>query len=138
MTRRIVAAAFGIVMGLVFVLSAAVQYNDPDPLPWILIYGAAAVVCAAFAVVPVHSAAARVVGVGGVVVAAVAGVWAITLLPDAVRWLDSDHDAVAFTMKTGDVGEELARECGGLTLVVVANVAVAVAVGRRRRRLATT
>jgi len=33
------------VMLLMFLFSAAVQYNDPDPLAWMGIYGAAAVVC---------------------------------------------------------------------------------------------
>ena len=30
-------------MGTLMVLSAAVQYNDPDPYPWIALYLAAAV-----------------------------------------------------------------------------------------------
>jgi hypothetical protein len=34
------------IMLLMFVFSAAVQLNDPDPLPWMGIYGAAAAVCA--------------------------------------------------------------------------------------------
>lgn len=33
------------IMLLMFVFSAAVQFNDPDPLAWMCIYGAAAVVC---------------------------------------------------------------------------------------------
>lgn len=32
-------------MLLVFVLATAVQYNDPDPIRWILIYGLAATAC---------------------------------------------------------------------------------------------
>ena len=34
-----------IFMVLIFLLSVAVQYNDPDPLEWMIIYG----ICAAFA-----------------------------------------------------------------------------------------
>lgn len=33
-----------IVIAILFLLFAAVQYNDPDPLLWILIYGAVALV----------------------------------------------------------------------------------------------
>ncbi len=33
------------VMGLLFLLAVAVQYNDPDPLQWMAIYGAAALAC---------------------------------------------------------------------------------------------
>ena len=34
-----------IIFGLLFILFAAVQYNDPDPEVWIPIYGFAAVAC---------------------------------------------------------------------------------------------
>ena len=34
-----------LVFGLLFLLFAAVQYNDPDPQVWIPIYGAAAIAC---------------------------------------------------------------------------------------------
>jgi len=30
---------------IIFTISAVIQYNDPDPLPWIVIYGYGAVVC---------------------------------------------------------------------------------------------
>lgn len=39
--RKIIA----IVFGLLFVLFAAFQYNDPDPEVWVPIYGFAAVAC---------------------------------------------------------------------------------------------
>jgi hypothetical protein len=39
--------AADIAMLVVFLLSALVQINDPDPLPWIAVYGAAAALCAA-------------------------------------------------------------------------------------------
>lgn len=35
-------------MLVLFVLSAVVQYNDPDPLLWIAIYGAGALCCVLF------------------------------------------------------------------------------------------
>ena len=34
------------IMLLMFLFSAVVQFNDPDPLPWMAIYIAAAIVCA--------------------------------------------------------------------------------------------
>jgi hypothetical protein len=37
--------ALNVLMALVFVLGAAVQYNDPDPLGWMLVYLAAALAC---------------------------------------------------------------------------------------------
>ncbi|GAB3203167.1 membrane-bound ClpP family serine protease [Pontibacter aydingkolensis] len=34
-----------ILLGLAFLSFVAVQYNDPDPLVWMLIYGFAAIIC---------------------------------------------------------------------------------------------
>ena len=39
-----------LLMSILFLFSAAVQVNDPDPLAWIAIYAAAATVCAWLAV----------------------------------------------------------------------------------------
>ncbi|MFD2933504.1 transmembrane 220 family protein [Spirosoma flavum] len=36
---------FSIIFGLLFVLFAALQYNDPDPQVWIPIYALAAIAC---------------------------------------------------------------------------------------------
>jgi len=40
---------FGWLFGALFLVSAIVQYNDPDPLLWMLIYGLAALVSIGFA-----------------------------------------------------------------------------------------
>lgn len=112
-----------------FGLCVAVQFNDPDPLAWIAIYAAAGLVCAGVAADVRSGAVTR----AAVVVAAVAFVWALTLLPSAVSFLRSNKEPVNFTMKTGDAEEEEAREDGGLALVVVACAAAAVVDARRRR-----
>ena len=44
MSAKIWTAANGIMLAL-FVFSAVVQFNDPDPLVWVAVYGAAAAVC---------------------------------------------------------------------------------------------
>ncbi|MDP2340216.1 MAG: transmembrane 220 family protein [Deltaproteobacteria bacterium] len=106
MTRQLLFAAGA----ALFALSVYVQHNDPDPVVWMLIYGAACLICVAVVVGKRALVPAAVVGV-------VALIWASTLASSAVAWLRSDHEAVAFTMKTGDAGEEEARECGGLLLV---------------------
>ncbi len=94
----------------IFALSVIVQGNDPDPLVWMAIYGAAAVAC-------LLAAAGRRTRAVPAVVGAIAFVWGLTLVPSALEFLRSDHEAVRFTMKTGDPLEEMARECGGLLLV---------------------
>lgn len=116
-----------VVGAALFALSVAVQHNDPDPVPWMLLYAAAGAVCIA-AVVGV-----RVV-VAAVVVAAVALLWSLSLAPRAVGFLRSDHEAVSFTMKTGDELEEAARECGGLGLAGAWCAVVAVSQRRQRAR----
>lgn len=95
-----------------FAYATAVQWNDPDALRWMFLYGGAALLCAeaAFRWPP-----AWVPGTIG----AVALVWAATLLPHVV----SD---MALTF------DEEERELGGL--VIVAAVMAAVALGSWRAR----
>lgn len=39
-------AALDVLMAAVFVFAAVIQYNDPDPAAWVLVYGLGAVLCA--------------------------------------------------------------------------------------------
>jgi hypothetical protein len=61
-------------MALYFLCAVGVQYNDPDPLRWMAIYGAAALAC----VLALVRRLRRWVPVG---VALVAAAWAATLAP---------------------------------------------------------
>lgn len=45
MPRRLLLRGLTAVMGLLFLLAVVAQYNDPDPLRWMAIYGAAALAC---------------------------------------------------------------------------------------------
>ncbi|MGI9551495.1 MAG: transmembrane 220 family protein [Aurantibacter sp.] len=54
---------FGWVFGLLCVVSAALQYNDPDPLLWIVIYGVTAIVSFAFATNKVSYSVPLVMGI---------------------------------------------------------------------------
>ena len=65
------------VMVLLFLLSAAVQYNDPDPIQWMAIYLACAVVSGV-------SAAGRANWRGAAAVGVVALAWALTIAPRVV------------------------------------------------------
>ncbi len=93
---------FAGVAALLFAYSALLQFNDPDPIRWIALYAAAAVVSAASIFVSIP----RSVFIG---LSIVAGTWAAALVPGILS-------AAAFT------GTEEEREFGGLVLVVVANV----------------
>jgi hypothetical protein len=95
----------GWVAAALFLFSAALQWNDPDPLRWILAYCAAAAISVAASLdYPVRAPAA--------VAAVVYGVLAIALLPES---MPAGFEAlVAPEMKT--IAIEEARESLGLAL----------------------
>jgi Transmembrane family 220, helix len=91
-------------MALLFAASAAVQYNDPDPVQWIAIYGAAAAVCVAALRQPVRAAFPAAIAI-------VALVWALSLAPVVIGMSAAD----IFQLHSG-AGEE-GREMYGLLIV---------------------
>src|SRR4051794_25288782 len=122
MTAKLWTAANGL-MFLMFVFSVAVQYNDPDPVRWMSVYGAAAIVC----VLEIRRKTPLWLPLA---LSLAAFIWALT-----VGYV-AHNDAVArmfdqWEMKNLHVEET--RELYGLTIVWVWMLAVA-AVGWRRRR----
>jgi hypothetical protein len=101
LTRRLAAAAFA----ALFAWSAWIQWNDPDPLRWMLLYGTACALCAWLALGRRPAAPLRWS------LAGVAGVWALALAPRVIG-------AAAFT------GTEEERELAGLVLVAFAALAL--------------
>ena len=92
-----------IVFGLLFVLFAALQYNDPDPQVWIPIYGFAAIASfMAFA------------NVGRPWFYIVAGV--IYLLSAVYWWPPKFEGFLLDEMGMKTINIELARESGGLAI----------------------
>jgi hypothetical protein len=116
------------IMLLMFAFSVVVQVNDPDPLVWMTVYGAAAVVCGLELRRRTPWWAACGVGV-------VALVWAVTIAPRVVGVVPFTSMFAEFEMK--DAGVEEAREMYGLLLVAAWMLAIEVAVIRRRRVQAT-
>ncbi len=111
------------VMAVLFVLSAAVQFNDPDPVRWIAVYAAAAIVSAA-------AAFGRRVALPAAALAVISIVWGIAVARDA-HGVPALAELVDFqTMKTSTV--ELARETLGL-FIVFGWMTVQAVVERRRR-----
>ncbi len=114
-----------IALALLFLLSAAVQFNDPDPYLWVAVYAAAALVGGLFA-------AGRRVAPFAAVVALVAAGWAATL---AGRVVGEVPLAEVFTsMRMGSRGIEEARELGGLVIVAIWMGILIVAERRNRTR----
>lgn len=114
-------------MALYFLYAIAMQYNDPDPLRWMAIYGAAALAC-------VLALARRLPRWAPVGVALVAAVWAATLAPGVIGHV-APRDLFARAGMLTPVVEE-AREMLGLVIVVVwMSVLAATAPAKGRRRL---
>jgi hypothetical protein len=112
------------IMLLMFLFSAAVQFNDPDPLGWIGIYGAAAAVCG-LEIRRRHSAwAAAAVGL-------IALVWAGSLY---YRAREVPISLLFAEWEMRDLHVEEAREMYGLMIVAVWMIVI-VSVGWRRIRL---
>lgn len=110
---------------VVFAVFAALQYNDPDPVQWMALYGAAAACCA---VVAIRGALDFRFALA---VLAAAGIWAAVLLPDVIG-----HKSFIDNLRLGegmrDAETEVSREVGGLSIVVLAMVPLSIASFRAR------
>ena len=104
---------------LMFVFSVVVQVNDPDPLAWMAMYGAAAIAC-------LLSLLGRVPWWFAVLVGLVALGWAPTLAPRVLGNVPFLSMFAEFEMK--DIGVEESREMYGL-LIIAGWMAV---IGHRR------
>ena len=113
-----------VVAALLFAASVVVQVNDPDPLPWMAIYGGAAIIAlleCTRQVRPVFPALLSVTALG----------WAATIAPRVIGRVPFAEMFGAFEMK--NVGVEESREMYGLLLVALWMAAVALAGWRRRK-----
>ena len=95
---------------VIFLLCTAVQYNDPDPVRWMILYGAAATCCFLYAVrkLPIYLALSTAV---------VACIWILLLVP-FVWGKPIPLDEVFSMIHMISPGVEEVREIGGLAIVV--------------------
>ena len=114
------------VFAALFAVCVALQYNDPDPIRWMAIYGAALVASAALPLVR----AARWSRPLAYLTAAIAAVWGTVLLV-RVWGVISPSDLVEKMSEKGGAVEE-GRECGGLLIVAVWLAIAATVRGRWR------
>ncbi|HEX5152762.1 MAG TPA: transmembrane 220 family protein [Parafilimonas sp.] len=107
---------FNIFFCLVFVLFAAVQYNDPDPFWWIVLYLYTALMCW-FAFRNKFYPAAYLAGI------AVYALYALYKVFDAnglIDWITKHHaENIAETMKAEKPWIEESREFFGLIILIV-------------------
>ena len=100
-----------LILGVLFVLFAAVQYNDPDAWLWIVIYGAVAV---AFFLAAAHRYSGLLYG--AILVACIYE--AVTLAPDFSNWIEMGTPNIATEMKTEEPHIELVREFLGVLITL--------------------
>jgi hypothetical protein len=95
---------------VIFLLCLVVQYNDPDPVRWMIVYGAAAACCLLYAMqkLPIYLS---------VVTAIVGTLWILLLLP-AVWGKAIPLNEVFSMIHMFSPGVEEVREVGGLAIVV--------------------
>jgi hypothetical protein len=124
MKSRIWTAA-NVVMLTLFAFSVAVQFNDPDPLLWMAIYGASALVCG-------FEIRGKTPLWLSVAVAASALLWSGWI---AARVPDVPISALFAEWEMKNVGVEEAREMYGLAIVGVWMLVVSGAAWDRRSRL---
>lgn len=109
-----------IILILIFILSAALQYNDPDPYIWVPIYLYAAVICF-FALRKVYSPKYYILGL------AVCLSYAMYLFFDrngVLSWITvHNSENIIQSMKATKPWIEETREFGGLLICVFAFLA---------------
>jgi hypothetical protein len=114
------------VLAALFLISALLQWNDPDPVRWALLYGAAAIAAGL-------AAAARPQPLLTAGLAGACLVWMSFLWDGIVAFARrGDWSLLAATMQAGEPMIEESREFLGLA-IVLAWCAVALATGKRRR-----
>lgn len=109
----------------IFILASAVQYNDVHALRWMLVYGAAGLLCILFAMNKLHWATASAL-------AGVSGIWALFKIPHlTVGGFRHMLDEV----QMNQAGVEAAREFLGLLIIAGWMIALAVSVYRKRQEM---
>ena len=101
------------IIAILFLLFALVQYNDPDPAIWILLYGGVAVHFAMAALGRIYRPVLWIWLAGSLV-------WMVFLSPDFFNWLRMGMPSIVKSMKAETPWVELAREFLGLVIVAVA------------------
>lgn len=107
---------FNLLFCLLFVLSAALQYNDPDPYVWIPIYGYGAVLCWLAFRGKYYPRAC----LAGIVVYAVYAGWLFFTTDGVLDWINKhESENIAQTMKAQKPWIEDTREFFGLIILIV-------------------
>lgn len=111
------------VMAAVFFFCVVVQYNDPDPVQWMTIYGLGTIACILYLTRKLKWYISGAIGLAALI-------WAATILPD-VLGKPTDWPHVFGTMHMISPTVENTREIGGLLIVACWMFILTAAVRRR-------
>ena len=102
------------ILAIMFLVFAFLQVNDPDPVLWILIYGAMAIVCIMAMYKVYYKKVMMLLAVGYLV-------YCVILFPSVVTWLKQDHLGVLFDegMTMQYLYVEESREFLGLVICLI-------------------
>jgi hypothetical protein len=101
------------ILCFLFLFSAILQYNDPDPIIWMIMWGAAGVACLLYGLGKLPKLLPIVVGVVGLI-------WAFALLPGIIRTAsDIRWNEVFMQASMSNITVEWIRECGGLLIISI-------------------
>jgi hypothetical protein len=114
-----------IVLSVLFFSFVIVQYNDPDPLLWMMIYGVVTVVCA-LAAFKRYYIWLILAGL------AICGFELMTTLPEFINWINMGMPNIARTMKAETPFVEYTREFLGLVLCIITLVFQYIQARRRK------
>ena len=114
-----------LVLSVMFLVFAGLQWNDPDPIHWTLCYLAIAVSCAlaAFGMFPKW-------WLWGVTM--IIGVWMLIASPAFFRWVQGGFPNIAGQMKDTRPIIEETREFGGLVMAFLVMLFIALRGARGR------
>ncbi|HLF64978.1 MAG TPA: transmembrane 220 family protein [Saprospiraceae bacterium] len=100
---------FNLFLVVLFVVSAALQYNDPDPLLWISLYLAVALICGFAAFNKYNRWATLLVMAGCIYQLSI-------LLPAFTQWVRDGMPSITQSMKASSPYVELVREFLGVVI----------------------
>lgn len=98
-----------IILCLLFLTFAAVQFNDPDPWIWIALYTLVAAICG-MAAMGVYRKMLILLGM------AVCGIELFNIAPEFMKWIEMGMPTIVDEMKAEAPHIEFAREFLGLAL----------------------
>ncbi|MBK6341485.1 MAG: transmembrane 220 family protein [Flavobacteriales bacterium] len=99
-------------LAVLFFVFTGLQYNDPDPLPWMMAYASVATLCALAAFGGYFKWAT-------IVVTAALGIWMLALLPGVIGWVTDGMPSIVGAMKAETSYIEETREFGGLLIAIM-------------------